>query len=59
MKHEIAILLLWLIAIVATMLIVRGTGLFNFLGPLLFVCMVGSLVTLVRARRDQTRRNNP
>jgi hypothetical protein len=52
MKHELAILVLWLVAVVPTLLIIRQTGLFTYLGPLYFLCMVGS-VYVVRNAKDK------
>lgn len=50
MKHELAILVLWLVAVVPTLLIVRQTGLFTYLGPLYFLCMVGSVYVVRNAK---------
>ena len=51
MKYELAILALWLVAVVATLLVVDESGLFSFLGPLYFVCMVGSIYVVRAAKR--------
>lgn len=46
MKPILVITTLWLIAIAATFLITRNTGLFTYLGPLFLICMIGSIVTI-------------
>jgi len=51
LKHEMAILVLWLVAVVPTLLLLRDTGLFTYLGPLYFICMVGSIYIVRHARR--------
>ncbi len=51
LKHELAILALWLIAVVPTLLIVHQSGLFTYLGPLYFLCMVGSVYIVRNAKR--------
>ena len=52
MRYELTILVLWLIAILTTLIILRETTLFTYLGPVYFICMVGSILT-VRAVRKQ------
>ena len=56
MKHlpVFVIVALWAIAIAATMVIVKDSKVFTFLGPIYFVCMLGSVVT-VRNVVDKTR----
>jgi len=49
-KHELAILLLWLVAVVPTLLLLRESGLFTYLGPLYFICMVGSVYVVRHAK---------
>lgn len=56
MKYELAVLGLWLLAIVPTFLIVRTTDLFTYLGPLYFICMVGSVFIVRSAKNKDTRR---
>ena len=51
MKYEMAILLLWLLAVVPTLLLVSQTGVFTYLGPLYFLCMVGSVYIVRSAKR--------
>lgn len=46
MKTILAITLLWLIALAATFIITRETGLFKYLGPVHLICMSGSIFTL-------------
>jgi hypothetical protein len=48
---EFAILALWAIAIVATALLAGSPNAFTLLGPVYFVCMAGSLVTVRKARQ--------
>lgn len=50
-KHEMAILLLWLLAVTPTLLLVHQTGAFSILGPLYFICMVGSLYVVRSAKK--------
>jgi len=45
-RYELATLALWLVAITTTLVVVRDTGLFTYLGPVLFICMVGSIVVV-------------
>lgn len=51
MKYELATLLLWLLAVVPTLLLVHQTGLFTYLGPLYFICMVGSVYIVRSAKK--------
>jgi hypothetical protein len=51
MKHQLAVLLLWLIAIAVTLLTVRDAHAFSTLGPVFAVCMIGSVVTVRSALR--------
>jgi hypothetical protein len=53
LKHELAILLLWLLAVVPTLLMLRESGLFTYLGPLYFLCMVGSVYIVRSAKRGK------
>ena len=43
------VLVLWMIAILATLLIVKDSGAFTFLGPIQFICMLGCVVTVRNA----------
>ncbi len=52
MKYELTILGLWLIAIVATLLLVDGTDAFTHIGPLYAICAIGSVLTVRRARHE-------
>jgi len=47
---EMIVAMLWLIAIVTTVAFTSGTGVFTFLGPVFAICMIGSIVTVRRAR---------
>ena len=51
MKYELAILGLWLLAVVPTLLLLQQTGLFTYLGPLYFICMVGSVYIVRSAKK--------
>ncbi len=51
MKHELAVLGLWLLAVVPTLILIHQTGLFTYLGPLYFLCMVGSIYIVRSAKR--------
>ncbi len=51
MKYELAVLGLWLLAVVPTLVLVHQTGLFTYLGPLYFICMVGSIYIVRSAKR--------
>lgn len=54
MKHELAILGLWGISIVATLLLVEGTAIFTYLAPLYAICTIGSVLTVRSARFSAT-----
>jgi hypothetical protein len=49
MKYILTIAFLWFIAIVTTLVLVGKTGVFTYLGPVYFICMVGSIVAIRRA----------
>ncbi len=53
MKYELGILLLWLLAVVPTLILVHESGLFTYLGPLYFMCMVGSVYIVRSAKRRE------
>lgn len=44
--QEFVILILWVIAIVATFLIIKDTGKFSYLAPVYSICMIGSIITV-------------
>jgi len=50
-RPEFAVLALWLVAIAATFLLVEDRRPFTFLGPLYFVCTMGSILTVRNAGR--------
>lgn len=52
-KFVWAVLLLWMIAILSTFFVVKDAALFARLGPVYFVCMLGSIVTV---RKSQAAR---
>jgi Na+/glutamate symporter len=49
MKYEIAVVLLWAIAMAATYLIIRQSSVLTLLAPLFAVCMIGSVIIVRRA----------
>lgn len=51
--YELAAAMLWIIAAVATMLAVEGTGIFTYIGPVFFVCMVGTIAVVRLARSSE------
>ncbi len=53
LRFELAVLGLWLLAVVPTLLLLRESGLFTYLGPLYFVCMVGSVYVVRSARKGK------
>ena len=53
MKHELAILVLWLLAVIPTLMMVYQSGLFTYLGPLYFLCMVGSIYVVRSAKNPK------
>ena len=53
MKYELANLALWLLAVIPTLLLVNQTGVFTYLGPLYFLCMVGSVYLVRSAKRKE------
>ncbi|MBE0697531.1 MAG: hypothetical protein IH586_11475 [Anaerolineaceae bacterium] len=53
MKHEMAVLILWLLAVVPTLLLVHQTGVFTYLGPLYFICIVGSVYVVRSAKKKE------
>ncbi len=50
MLAETAVILLWVIASVATALAVEGTGALTYRAPLYFICMVGSVLVVRKAK---------
>jgi len=51
MKHQLAVLSLWLIPVVATFAIIDDARVLTTLGPVYAVCMIGSIVTVRSAGR--------
>ena len=49
MKYILTITFLWIIAIVTTLLLIDTENSFTYLGPVYWICMVGSIVTMRRA----------
>lgn len=54
MKHELAIIVLWLLAAVPTLLLIHEGRALTFLGPLFFLCTVGSIY-IVRSAKKKDR----
>lgn len=52
--HELVILVLWMVAILATFFIIKDTGKFTYLAPVYTICMIGSLITIRAMKKDQT-----
>jgi hypothetical protein len=50
-SHEFAMLALWAIAILATFLILWDSKSLTYLGPLYFICMVGSIIVVRNAKK--------
>ena len=57
-KYVLAIVALWAIAIGATLALVGDTGRFTYLGPIFFICLVGSIMVLRHARQGPGRGGN-
>lgn len=53
-SHEFAMLSLWAIAILATFFILWDSKSLTYLGPLYFICMVGSIIVVRNARKKRT-----
>jgi hypothetical protein len=53
LKHELAVILLWLLAVVHTLILVHQTGVFTYLGPLYFICIVGTIYVVRSAKRKE------
>lgn len=51
MKHELAVLGLWLLAVVPTLILMKQNDMFTYLGPLYFFCMVGSVYIVRSAKK--------
>jgi len=54
-KHEMAALALWILAVGPTLLLVHDTGAFTFLGPLYFICIVGTLFVVRSAKKKNIK----
>jgi hypothetical protein len=57
MKYIAAILGLWSIALLTTLLIIDEAKVFTYLGPVYFICMVGSALIVRRAQARPTARD--
>jgi hypothetical protein len=44
---------LWLLAVIPTLLLVHESGVFTFLGPLYFLCIVGSVYVVRNAKKKE------
>lgn len=51
-KYEWAIILLWGIAIGATLFVLRDTARFTYLSGVFFICLVGSIMVVRGALRS-------
>lgn len=51
MKFELATLAPWLIAVVVSALVLRGSGHFTYPAPVYAVCAIGSVLVVRRARQ--------
>lgn len=52
MKYQFAILGLWIIAIIATLLIIDEMAVFTYVGPLYAICTIGSVIIVRLAARE-------
>ena len=50
-KYEAANLMLWAIAILAALFVLRNTDRFTLLAPVFAVCLIGSVLVVREARR--------
>jgi peptidoglycan/LPS O-acetylase OafA/YrhL len=50
MKYVAAIVVLWALAIISTLVIVADRHVFTYLGPLYAVCMIGSVLVVRKAQ---------
>ena len=55
MKYDFTIVALWAIAVMTTFLIVQETRFLTVLGPLYAICMIGSVVTVRKARNASSK----
>jgi hypothetical protein len=53
-RPEIAVLALWLIAILSSAVLLDASGPFTYLGPVQFVCMLGSVLAVRKARQSRS-----
>ena len=49
----LAIVLMWFIAITVSAIVLNGSGYFTKLGPVYFICMVGSILTVRKITIDR------
>ena len=57
-KYVAATVALWAIAITATLVLAGGTDHFTYLGPVFFICLVGSIIVVRHAWQDSGRGGN-
>jgi hypothetical protein len=50
MKYELTTLAIWLVALLATIGIVKDSGLLTYLLPVFAICMIGSVMVVRKAR---------
>lgn len=49
----LAIVLMWFIAIAVSAVVLDGSGYFTKLGPVYFICMIGSILIVRKITMDQ------
>lgn len=52
-KFEITILILWIIAGATTVIMLDSSPVFTYLGPVYLICMIGSVITVHKARSEK------
>lgn len=50
MKYELATLAIWLVATLATIGIVKDSGVLTYLLPVFAICMIGTVMVVRKAR---------
>jgi len=51
MKYEFTTLAIWLVALLATIGIVKNSSLLTYLLPVFAICMIGSVMVVRKARK--------
>lgn len=52
LRYELIVLGLWMLAVVPTYMLFKNSGSFAFLGPLYFLCMLGTVYIVHHVRRN-------